>query len=367
MTGWREGLGPWEPVLEGDRLYGRGGADDGYSAFAALSALEAVRAAGGRHRRALVLIEASEESGSPDLPAHLEALGDRLGQVSLVVCLDSFVGDYDALWVTTSLRGLAGIDLRVRVLTEGVHSGVAGGLVPSSFRIARLLLDRIEDPATGELLLADLHVAVPDDRRREAAEVVAAGFDPTQGLPWAGDTGPQHEDPVAQLLATTWAPALAVPGIEGAPAIVDAGNVLRSETGLRLSVRLPPTADADRATRRLVAVLTADPPYDADVRADPHPPAGGWAAPPTAPWLADALSEASTATFGRPALYTGVGGAIPFVGMLGERFPEAQFLVTGVLGPGSNAHGPNEFLHLPTARRVSACVAAALDAHAGTE
>jgi acetylornithine deacetylase/succinyl-diaminopimelate desuccinylase-like protein len=364
LTGWREGLGPWTPVLEGDRLYGRGGADDGYSAFAALSALEALRAAGGSHTRCLVLIEASEESGSPDLPAHVEALGDRLGEVSLVVCLDSFTGDYDTMWVTTSLRGLVGLDVRVRVLDEGVHSGVAGGAVPSSFRVLRQLLDRVEDSGTGDLLVPELYVEVPDERREEAEAAIAAGLDPLAGLPFADETQAEGDDPVELLLATTWQPSMAVVGIEGAPPLDDAGNVLRAETAVKLSFRLPPTADADAAADALRSALTTDPPYSATVEITGDEAATGWAASPTAPWLADALATASTATFGTPALYTGVGGAIPFINMLGERFPEAQFVVTGVLGPGSNAHGPNEFLHVPTARRLSVCVAHALDAHA---
>ena len=149
MTGWRHDLGPWLPVREGDRLYGRGGADDGYALFSALTAIEAVQSCGGSHHRCLVIIEASEESGSPDLPAHIEALVDRIGTPSLVVCLDSGSLDYERLWVTTSLRGIAGGVLRVDVLSEGVHSGSASGVVPSSFRVVRQLLDRVEDSETG--------------------------------------------------------------------------------------------------------------------------------------------------------------------------------------------------------------------------
>ncbi len=365
FTGWRDGLGPWTPVLDGDRLYGRGGADDGYSAFAALSAIEAVHAAGGAHTRLLVLIEACEESGSLDLPAHVDALRDRLGAVSLVVCLDSFAGDYETMWVTTSLRGLLGLDVRVRVLDEGVHSGVAGGAVPSSFRVLRHLLDRVEDSETGDLLLPELYVDIPDERRAEAEAAVAAGLDPLAGLPFAGTTRPEGDDPVDQLLATTWQPAMAVVGIDGAPPRRDAGNVLRPETAVKLSFRLPPTADPEAAAVAVRAALTEHPPHDAVVELGGNECAAGWAAPATAPWLATALADASAATFGAPALFAGVGGIIPFIGMLADRFPEAQFVVTGVLGPGSNAHGPNEFLHVPTARRLSACVAQVLDAHAG--
>ncbi len=173
FSGWRSGLGPWQPVIEGDVLYGRGAADDGYSTFAALAALEAVRHGGGEHDRIVVLIEASEESGSPDLPAHLEALGDRLGEPALVIALDSWCGDWDRLWVTTSLRGLVDLTLTVEVLNEGIHSGSAGGVVPSSFRILRQLLSRIEDEDTGALLLPQLHVEVPEARRRQIRESAA--------------------------------------------------------------------------------------------------------------------------------------------------------------------------------------------------
>jgi len=143
MVGWREGLGPWSPVLEGDRLYGRGGADDGYSLFAALTAIEAVRATDGKHARCVVLIEASEESGSPHLPRHVEALAGRIGTPSLIVALDSGASDYERLWITTSLRGVVNGVLKVEITSEGLHSGAVGGVVPSTFRIARGLLDRI--------------------------------------------------------------------------------------------------------------------------------------------------------------------------------------------------------------------------------
>jgi len=166
MTGWRDGLGPWTPVLDGDRLYGRGAGDDGYAAFAALSAIEAVQASGGSHGRLVVVIEASEESGSPDLPAYIDALVPRIGEPELVICLDSGCPTWDRLWLTTSLRGLLSLTVTVRMLEEGVHSGAAGGVVPSTFRILRQLLSRLEDEVTGELLLPELHVEVPVDREK---------------------------------------------------------------------------------------------------------------------------------------------------------------------------------------------------------
>jgi acetylornithine deacetylase/succinyl-diaminopimelate desuccinylase-like protein len=364
FSGWRDGLGPWEPVVEGDRLYGRGGADDGYSTFSAVTALEAVRAAGGRHARCVVLIEASEESGSPDLPAHLDALGDRLGEPSLVVALDSWCGDWDRLWITTSLRGLVDMTLAVEVLAEGVHSGSAGGVVPSSFRILRSLLSRIEDERSGELLLRELHVDVPDERLRQITATAPELGDFADRFPFAGGTRPERPSTEQMLIARTWQPALEVVGIEGAPPPGEAGNVLRPNTAVKLSVRLPPTSDPGSAAEAIERRLTADPPYGARVTVRRGAAEPGWHAPPETPWLGRAIDSASVAAFGRQPRALGEGGTIPFMGLLGRRFPDAQFVITGVLGPESNAHGPNEFLHLPTARRVTTAVAHILDAHA---
>jgi acetylornithine deacetylase/succinyl-diaminopimelate desuccinylase-like protein len=365
MTGWRADGGPWVPIVEGDRLYGRGGADDGYSAFAALTAIEAAQAHGLGHARCVVVIEASEESGSPDLPAHLEALGERLGEPELVICLDSGAIDTERLWVTTSLRGLAGGVLRVDVITEGVHSGSVSGVTPSSFRIIRTLLDRLEDAATGEVLLPALHVEIPADRLAEAVATAAEVADPLAGeMTWAGATRPMVDDTTEQLLARTWRPTVSYVGADGLPPTSRAGNVLRPFTALALSVRLPPTCDHAAAQVALERALTTDPPYGAKVTFTDGHAAPGWNAPPFAPWLWAALDEASTEAFGRPARAFGEGGTIPFMGMLGDRYPTAQFVITGVLVPGSNAHGPNEFLHLPTARRVTECVARVLGDHA---
>jgi acetylornithine deacetylase/succinyl-diaminopimelate desuccinylase-like protein len=366
MVGWRDGLGPWNPVIEGERLFGRGGGDDGYAAFAAMSAIEAVQATSGRHARCIVLIEASEESASTDLEEYIDALAERIGQPDLVVCLDSGCGDYDRLWLTTSLRGLVAVDLTVRVLREGVHSGAAGGVVPSTFRVLRRLLDRIEDADTGELRVPELHVPLPEDRANElAATADELGDHVSSEFPFASGSQPVAAgDATTQLRAKTWEPALELIAIEGVPDRPHGGNVLRPFTTARLSFRLPPTCDPDAAGAAVTAALTADPPYGALVEAEMVQGASGWNAPTTAPWLATALDEASMETFGRPCRTIGEGGTIPFMAMLGARFPDAQFVVTGVMGPGSNAHGPNEFLDLPMARGVTASVAHILNAHA---
>jgi acetylornithine deacetylase/succinyl-diaminopimelate desuccinylase-like protein len=362
MSGWSEGLGPWTPVRRGDRLYGRGGADDGYSAFAAIAALELLARARARHARCVVLIEACEESGSGDLPAYVEHLAPRIGKPSLVVALDSGCGNYDQLWGTTSLRGIVNGVLTVEVLTEGVHSGAASGIVPSSFRIARQLLSRLEDEKTGAVA-QDFHVSIPPARAAEAREVagllgadIAGRFPLVEGMRYAQD------DPVALLLAGTWKPALSIIGAAGLPAPADGGNVLRPQTSLKLSLRIPPTLDAARASQRMTEILEADPPYGAKVRFESSG-SPGWDAPATQPWLLEAVHDASRRHFGRPAMFNGLGGSIPFMAMLGERFPRAQFFITGTGGPGSNAHGPNEFLHVPFAERLTACVADLIATH----
>jgi acetylornithine deacetylase/succinyl-diaminopimelate desuccinylase-like protein len=366
MTGWSEGLGPWEPVLRDDRLYGRGGADDGYAIYASVTALLALAAQGVKRARCVVLIEACEESGSYDLPFYVDHLADRIGSPSLVVCLDSGCGNYDQLWLTTSLRGLAGGLLTVEVLDEGVHSGDASGVVPDSFRIARALLGRLEDAATGAVLPKAFNVEIPADRQRQAKVAAQAlGEEVWKKFPFAGTTEPPTRDIAELILNRTWRPALTVIGADGLPAPRSAGNVLRPGTSLALSVRLPPTADPDACAAALSATLTADPPQGARVSFQTVQASPGWNAPPLAPWLETAVQQASRVTFGREAALMGEGGTIPFIGMLGAKFPQAQFVITGVLGPHSNAHGPNEFIHLPTGRKVTAAAALMLAAHAG--
>jgi acetylornithine deacetylase/succinyl-diaminopimelate desuccinylase-like protein len=364
MTGWREGLSPWTPVIEGDKLYGRGGADDGYAAFASLTAIEAVQTSGGSHARCILLVEASEESGSPDLPAHVDALASRLTGTDLVLCLDSGCANYETLWLTTSLRGLVAGVLSVDIVSEGLHSGSVGGVVPSTFRIARQLLDRIEDVSSGTVLLDSAAVSVPGYRAAEAQAVAdAMGADAFEQIPLVEGARLVQEDVAEQLLARTWAASLSVIGADGLPATGHAGNVLRPNTSLELSMRIPPTADAAAVRSELTEALTSDPPYGAAVSFDRAESSSGWHAPDLNPWLADALENASQAAFGQGMQLQGEGGSIPFMGMLGEKFPDAQFVITGVLGPGSNAHGPNEYLHLPYAEKLTQVIANVLDAH----
>jgi len=364
MGGWREGLGPWTPVIEGDRLYGRGGADDGYAMFAALAAIRALQEHGPPHARCVVIIEACEESGSFDLPHYIDALQPRIGRPGLVICLDSGCGNYDQLWVTTSLRGLVGGVLGVEVLTEGVHSGDASGIVPGAFRILRELLARLEDTGSGRILPAAFHTPIPAHRVDQASIAARVLGTATRGrFPFAAGVRPMTEDPAEAILNRTWRPALAVTGSGGLPPVDNAGNVLLPANALKLSLRLPPDCDGAAASVALKELLERDPPYGARVTFKPDWAASGWDAPAQTPWLTASLTAASQAAFGAPAVYMGEGGTIPFMAMLGERFPEAQFVITGVLGPQSNAHGPNEFLHLPTAKKLTTCVARVIADH----
>ena len=364
MVGWAEGYGPWIPRLEGDKLYGRGGADDGYAMFGALSALMALREQAVPHARCVVLIEACEESGSYDLPYYVDHLAQRIGSPSLVVCLDSGCGNYDQLWLTTSLRGLVSGELKVRVLTEGVHSGYASGVVPSSFRILRQLLSRLEDEETGAVRPSELYAQIPAERVAQARRAAAALGDKVfTEYPFAPGMSPASDDLTELVLNRTWRPQLAMTGIAGLPLPIDAGNVLLPFTEAKLSLRLPPTLDPDAANNSVRTLLGKDPPYGAQIEYQPGPSAAGWNAPDLLPWLEQSLARASEAAFGAPPAYIGEGGSIPFMAMLGEKFPHAQFVVTGVLGPHSNAHGPNEFLHIPTGKRVSLVIAQLLADH----
>jgi len=364
MTGWDEGLDPWTPVLRGDKLYGRGGADDGYAIFGSLAALLALREQDLPYARCVVLIEACEESGSNDLPAYVDHLASRIGKPSLVVCLDSGCGNYEQLWCTTSLRGLAGGNLRVDVLTEGVHSGDASGIVPSSFRLVRQLIDRVEDETTGRVTLDGLHVEIPAARITQAHKVAdVLGDEVFDKFPFLPGMTPMVNDRTELVLNRTWRPALSVTGVAGMPPLESAGNVLRPFTAVKLSMRIPPTLDGDAGGKLLRDTLLKDPPNGAKVTFELEKSSSGWNAPAMAPWLEQAIDAASQAAFGKPAMYMGEGGTIPFMGMLGEKFPGAQFMITGVLGPHSNAHGPNEFLHIPMGKKLTACVAGVVAAH----
>jgi len=368
FTGWRNDLGPWTPKYENGLLYGRGGADDGYAVYASITAIQALDRQGIPRPRCVGLIETCEESGSFDLPAYIDLLKPRLGDVRLVVCLDSGAGNYDQLWLTTSLRGMVSGTLKVEILTEGIHSGDSSGLVPSSFRILRQVLDRLEDSRSGELLPQSFHCEIPAERIEQSrATARILGDEVWKRFPWAcgadgGPTLPTTTDPLEALLNRTWRPALSVTGADGFPAMKDAGNVLRPYTAFKLSLRLPPLIDGNAAAAQLKTLLEDNAPYNAKVTFAADGRVGavgatGWNAPSLSPWLEDALQTASQTYFGAPCGYIGQGGTIPLMSLLQTSFPAAQMMVCGVLGPKSNAHGPNEFLHVPYGKKLTAAVA----------
>ncbi|HKJ17597.1 MAG TPA: M20 family metallopeptidase [Xanthomonadales bacterium] len=364
MTGWAEDLGPWKPVIKGDKLYGRGGADDGYAAYGSLTAIMAVQRQKIPHARCVVIIEACEESGSYDLPYYIDHLSERIGTPSLVVCLDSGAGNYEQLWITVSLRGMAAGTLQADILNEGVHSGMASGIVPSSFRVLQQLIGRLEDVNSGRLKPDYLYSDIPEQRREQTRKMAEAlGNKVYESFPFVDGAGPMGNDVYEMLLNRTWRPTLSYTGIGGIPSLDSAGNVLRPHTALKLSLRLPPTLDGEEASQKLKETLEADPPYGARVSFEADQAATGWNAPAVAPWLDESLDRASANAYGPGVMYTGEGGTIPFMAMLGDAYPDAQFMICGVLGPNSNAHGPNEFLHVPYAKKLTTCVSQVLIDH----
>jgi len=364
LGAWSEGLDPYQPVRRGNRIFARGVADDGYAMFSALLAIEELERTGVPHSRCVVLIEASEESGSPDLEPHLDVLGAELGNVELMICLDSGAHSYDRLWVTTSLRGVLNVDVTVDVLERGQHSGSASGVVPSSMRIMRQLLDRIEDSATGEILISELQPQIPMSHVTAASHVAEAFGDVAgQEQPIVPGLELMGADAAERILRRSWYPTLSIVGAQGLPDSSIAGNVLRPSTTLTLSLRLPPSCDPVAAEQAVVRTLTSNVPSNARVSVTAVA-ASGWVAPELAPWLRTALEEGSTLAFGNEVAYAGEGGSIPFLAALGQRFPSVQFVATGVLGPDSNAHGIDEMLDLDCAVAVTNAISHVLSAHA---
>jgi acetylornithine deacetylase/succinyl-diaminopimelate desuccinylase-like protein len=357
MIGWHEDLHPWKAVRKGEKLYGRGGADDGYAVFASLCALEMLIENKAKRPQIKIAIELSEESGSEDLPFYFEKFKNKFGNPQLVICLDSGAGNYEQLWSTTSLRGLVSGVLKVQVLNEGVHSGDASGVVSSSFRIARQILDRLEDSKTGKIIPEAFNVEVPKERIQQAERAALTLKENVyKKFPFTDKTQPMNDSNVELILNRTWRAALSVTGAEGLPPINSAGNVLRPSTSLKLSLRLPPTLDAQKAALTLKDLLEKNPPYGAQVTYHLEDAASGWNAPKVSEKLESLLQESSELFYGKESLAMGEGGSIPFMGMIGKAFPKAQFVITGVLGPNSNAHGPNEFIHIEYVKKLNACI-----------
>jgi len=361
---WDEGLGPYTPVLKDGKLFGRGSADDGYAIFAAISSILALQQQNIPHARCVIVIEACEESGSPDLPAYVEFLEQKIATPSLIVCLDSGCGNYDQFWLTTSLRGIVVGNLKVSILEQGAHSGHASGIVPDSFRIIRQLLSRIEDEKTGKVIPKEFYCDIPEERLKQTKlSADTLGKHISDEFPFVKGARSVSEDLVELLLNRNWRPTLTITGVEGIPTLAQGGNVLRTHTTLKLSLRVPPRTKAEDAGGVLKSLLVKDPPYGANVTMELEKSGSGWDSPQLSKWLEDSVNNASKQYYNKPANFIGEGGSIPFMGMLGEKFPQAQFVITGVLGPQSNAHGPNEFLHIDMGKRLTCCVSQVLADH----
>ncbi len=360
---WSDELHPLKAVRREPWLYGRGALDDGYGGYVCVTALKMLQEQGVPYPRSHFLIETCEESGSYDLLPYLDSLTEELGKPDLIVVLDSGGPDYEHIWVTEALRGLVAGNLSVKVSNEGVHSGMSGGVIPSSFRIQRMLLDRVEDSRTGKILVPEMHVNITDKVRKEAEKLgVLLGDEIWSQLPVVDSLRPQNEGVAEILLDMNWRPAMSVIGADGIPPTQTAGNVLRTHTDLKLSFRIPPGVPSEKIDFILKKTLESDPPYGSEVEYIPDAAADGFHAPAMDGKIADALSSASKHISGYPPMTTWVGGTIPFMAMMQKKYPTAQFFCTGTGGPGNNAHGPDEKLHIPSSKRLTAVLSATIAA-----
>jgi acetylornithine deacetylase/succinyl-diaminopimelate desuccinylase-like protein len=358
FTGWSEGLGPQIPVVKDGKLYGRGSSDDGYATFASVSSIKACQDNGWDLPRMVILIEGAEESFTDDLFYYVNQLKTVIGTPSMVMCLDSGCADYERLWVSTNLRGVISISLKVSVMTtQGIHSGLGGGLVPDSFMIIRQLLDRIENPETGDMLEPSLFVEIPEDRNKQIdAMMKVVGDKYLDNIPWFGKTHPLDKNLKDTIIRNTWKPTLVITGCDGLPDTSTAGNVLRGFTELRLSIRLPPGIDSTKAGETIKAILEKDPPYNAKVEATVVNTGDGWNLNSFSEKLGNTLNIASQRFFNSDMCFFGEGGSVPFVKFFNESFPKADFAVLGVCGPTSNIHGPDENLTLDFVQKLMMCL-----------
>ena len=363
---WSEGLHPLKAVRRDPWLYGRGSVDDGYGGYLCATSIRLLQEAGAPHPRCTLIIETCEESGSFDLPPYLEELTDQLGDPDMVVVMDSGGPDYDHVWMTEALRGLVSGTLSVKVSHEGIHSGNSGGSIPSSFRIQRILLDRVEDSGSGRVLVPEMHADIPEEVREKAAALAGiVGNSIWEQFPTVDSLRQASETTEDMIVAMNWEPTLSIIGADGMPSVQVAGNVLRTNTDLKLSFRIPPGVDSEAAIASAKKILEEDPPYGAEVTFTPDSCADGFHAPPLEGAISDAIHDASMELTGLPPLATWTGGTIPFMAMMQGKYPEAMFLCTGSSGPGNNAHGPDEKLHIPSSKRLTVALSATISAISG--
>ncbi len=355
--GWDDNKGPWTPVIENNRLYGRGSADDGYAVFTAITAIKALQVHKIPHGRCVILIETCEESGSFDLEYYLEKYQQKIGTPRLIICIDSGCGDYERLWITTSLRGTIFGELEAKILTQNVHSGMSG-MAASSFRILRQVLDRVEDSKTGEFLLKEFYGQIPKKRLEQIHQTAKlSGEKIISDIPLVEGAVPMSQDPVELIINSTWKPMISYIGATGIPPVEEAANALRESTKLLLSIRTPPNVETIAASKALKNILEQDPPYGAEISIKILKHANGWEMPDMGNALKKRVNESSAMCFNEETAYSGEGGSIPFMTLLSKKYPSSKFIITGVLGPQANAHGPNEFLHIPYVKKLTLALA----------
>ena len=355
-TGWSEGKGPWKPVIEDGWLFGRGSVDDGYGGYAGILSVLGLQEQGISHPTCRFLIETGEESGSPDLELYLDELKSQLGTPDLVIVLDTGGIDYDRLWVTQSLRGIVAGTLSVKVSSVGVHSGHGSGVMPSSFRLARQLLSRLEDENTGEILPEWLHLKINDEMKKTCSEIVKMKGDEMKDFPLLEGVKKQVEDPLDIFMTMNLKPSLSIIGADGIPPIESAGNVLRTNTDLKISIRTPPGIDASTVANKVQKLFEENPPNGAHVTAKMTEVADGFLSPKLPEAISSALEEACKEFYGKNSMSLFIGGTIPVMAMLQSRYSDSKFIITGAGGPGGNAHGPDEKLHISTAKKVTKCM-----------
>ncbi|CAG9311573.1 unnamed protein product [Blepharisma stoltei] len=364
LSGWTVG-GPTDPVIVDGKLYGRGGGDDGYALPGAALCIKTLQSLGIPHGRIVIVAENEEESDSESLVYYINKLRDRIGSPELIVCLDSGIMNYQQFFITTSLRGVVNIDVTVKTILAGMHSGGTSGVLPSAYRIMQHIISRIEDERTGEILIPELHTEIKPSIYEGAAQIVKfMGPYIVGAFPLINGVKPMTDDLVQLLINRSWKPTLTVIGCEGLPPVADAGNVIQPHFTTRLSVRLPPGVSGKVATEALIREITRDPLYNAVVEVTPQSPSDGWAQNDLEPWLNEAVQEASNSVFHAPALNLWEGGSIPFMGYLGELFPSAQFVITGILHLESNPHSINENFSIEYLKKALSCVAYIIGKHA---
>jgi acetylornithine deacetylase/succinyl-diaminopimelate desuccinylase-like protein len=358
-SGWSAGLSATDPVVRDGHLYGRGTADDCYSWYLAITSLKFLISAGLPRSRVLIFIESCEESGEDEFRDFLRDIAPTLPRLDRVFILDGSRGDLGTAWFCTSLRGIVTANLDVRHLARPCHSGMATGIVPSTFRIARGLLDRVEDAATGEIHLPAARVAPPESAAETARAVAErlAGKLAIDLIPGAQliEGGIER-----RLIANWWEAGLSITGADGLPPIAKAGNVLRERTALRLSLRIPPTAERFECGRQLKETLETDPPYGAKVVCEILSCCPGWSTRELSNKTKETIAKATQAVFRQPPIYFGAGSSVPISGAFQEFWPDAEVTVTGVAGDESYCHGFDENINLEYAAKWTAMFAGIL-------